>query len=197
MDEPAGVLLPGFTARVGFPVYKRLFIGLELPENCRETLAALNPRIKGLRWLPSDQLHLTMSFLGNVEASREEALKTAFAEVRVPPFFLPILGVGTFGGPMPTVVWAGVGHGHPHLFALHRRIQDAVLRENLEPDLKSFHPHITLGRARGVSRAALKPFLRQHEETEFGLWQVTGFTLYSSILSSDGATYTVEMRHEF
>jgi 2'-5' RNA ligase len=178
-------------------VYKRLFIGLELPDVCRETLAALNPHIKGLRWLSSDDLHLTMSFLGNIEALREEALKTALAEVRVPPFFLPIQGVGTFGGPMPSVVWAGVGHGHPHLFALHRRIQDAVLRENLEPDLKPFHPHITLGRARGVSRAALKPFLRQHEKTEFGLWQVTGFTLYSSVLSADGATYTVEMRHEF
>jgi RNA 2',3'-cyclic 3'-phosphodiesterase len=178
-------------------VSNRLFIGLELPANCRETLAALNPQIKGLRWLPADQLHLTMSFLGNVEASREEGLKTAFAQVRVPPFFLPIRGIGTFGGPMPTVVWAGVGSGHPHLFSLHRRLQDAVLHQNLEPDLKPFHPHITIGRARGVSCAALKPFLRQYEDTEFGLWQVTGFTLYSSALAADGPTYTVEMRQEF
>jgi 2'-5' RNA ligase len=178
-------------------VTKRLFIGLELPASCTETLAGLNPRIKGLRWLPADQLHLTMSFLGNVESSREEALKTAFSQVRVPPFFLPIRGVGTFGGPTPSVVWAGVGKAHPHLFSLHRRIQDAVLHENLEPDLKPFHPHITLGRARGVSRAALKPFLRQHEDTEFGLWQVTGFTLYSSILSSEGSSYSIEFRQEF
>jgi len=177
-------------------VSKRLFIGLELPENCRETLAALDPRVKGLRWLPSDQLHLTLSFLGNVEASSEEGLKTAFSQVRVPPFFLPIQGVGTFGGPMPTVVWAGVGNGHPHLFSLHRRLQDAVLHENLEPDLKPFHPHITIGRASGVSRAALKPFLRQYEDTEFGLWKVTGFTLYSSALSADGSAYTAEMRQE-
>lgn len=176
---------------------KRLFVGLELPRNCRETLEALNPRIQGLRWLPSDQLHLTMSFLGDVDASREQGLTTAFAEVRVPPFFLPIRGVGTFGGAMPTVVWAGVGNGHPHLFSLHRRIQDAVLHENLEPDLKPFHPHITIGRARGVSRAKLKPFLRQHEDEEFGLWKVAGFTLYSSALSSEGSIYTVEMQQEF
>ena len=176
---------------------KRLFIGLELPDSCRETLAALNPRIKGLRRLPADQLHLTMSFLGNVDASHEDGLKTAFTQVRVPPFFLPIQGVGAFGGPMPTVVWAGVGKGHPHLFLLHRRLQDAVLHENLEPDLEPFHPHITIGRARGVSRAALKPFLRQHENTEFGLWKVAGFTLYSSILSSEGSSYAVEMRQEF
>lgn len=180
-----------------FPVSKRLFVGLELPESCRETLAALNPRIKGLRWLPADQLHLTMSFLGNIERVQEECLKRAFADVRVPPFFLPIQGIGTFGTPLPTVVWAGVGHGHPHLFALHRHIQDAVLRENLEPDLKPFHPHITIGRARRVSRALLKPFLRKHTDSEFGLWKVTGFALYSSALSPDGPSYTVEMRQEF
>jgi len=98
---------------------------------------------------------------------------------------------------MPTVVWAGVGHGHPHLFSLHRRLQDAVLHANLEPDLKPFHPHITLGRARGVSRAALKPFLRQYEDAEFGLWKVTGFTLYSSVLSADGSSYSIEMRQKF
>jgi RNA 2',3'-cyclic 3'-phosphodiesterase len=175
-------------------VSKRLFIGLELPESTRIALHGIDPRIKGLRWLPAEQLHLTMSFLGEVDAAGEERLRETLVAVQVPPFFLPIAGVGTFGGDRPSVVWAGVGKGHPHLFALHQHIQDAVLHAGLEPDLKPFHPHITLGRARAVSRAALKPFLRRYAETEFDLWKVTGFTLFSSRLAAEGSIYTVEMR---
>ncbi len=99
--------------------------------------------------------------------------------------------------PHPTVVWAGVGHGHPHLFALHKRIQDAVLNAGIEPDLTPFHPHITIARTKGVSREALIPFLRRHAEEELGMWKVTGFTLFSSVLSPGGATYSIELRREF
>jgi 2'-5' RNA ligase len=181
-------------------VPKRLFIGLELPEADRATLAALDPRIKGLRWLPAEQMHLTMSFLGDVEADAEARLRDALAGVRVGEFFLPIEGVGAFGGGRPTVVWAGTGKGHPHLFALHKHIQDAVLHAGLEADLRPFHPHITLGRVSGrggVSRQALLPFLRRHAETEFGLCKITGFALFSSVLSPGGATHTVEMQFKF
>lgn len=176
---------------------KRLFVGLELPAGLREELAGLELRVKGLRLISVERLHLTMSFLGEVDAEIEERLKESLAGVRVPAFFLPVAGVGTFGGERPSVVWAGVGKGHPHLFALHQHIQDAVLHAGLEPDLKPFHPHITLGRMRGVSRAALKPFLQRYAETEFGLWKVTGFVLFSSRLSAEGSTYHVEMRQEF
>jgi 2'-5' RNA ligase len=175
----------------------RLFVALELPESHCETLAALDPHVKGLRWLPPQQLHVTMSFIGPVNPIEEERLREKLTGVRVPPFFLRIQGVGTFGGSRPTVVWAGVGTGHPHLFALHKRIQDAVLRAGLEPDLKPFHPHITLGRASGVSGATLLPFLRKNADVEFGLWKVAGFALFSSILSRDGPIHTVEWRRLF
>lgn len=142
-------------------------------------------------------MHLTLSFLGDVQAGDGERLRVALEEVRVPAFFLPIKGLGAFGGAHPTVVWAGVGHGHPHLFALHKRIQDAVLNAGIEPDLTPFHPHITIARTKGVSREALIPFLRRHAEEELGMWKVTGFTLFSSVLSPGGATYSIELRREF
>ncbi len=151
-----------------------------------------------MRWIPEVQLHLTLSFLGQVEASAQERLRQALGEVRVPPFFLPLRGVGVFNlHGWPSVVWVGVGKGHPHLFALHHRIQDAVLRVGLEADLKPFHPHVTIGRAKGISEQALQPFVRSHVDTEFDLIKVTGFALYSSVLAPGGATHRVEMRQEF
>jgi 2'-5' RNA ligase len=161
-------------------------------------LVSLDPHLNGLRWLTAEQLHLTLSFLGDVEVPAEDRLHEALGEVRVPPFVLPLSGVGVFNARgRPSVVWAGVGKGHPHLFALHRRIQDAVLHARIEPDLKPFHPHITIGRAKGISRQALQPFLRKHAEADLGMFEVTGFELYSSVLAAEGAIHQVEMRQEF
>jgi RNA 2',3'-cyclic 3'-phosphodiesterase len=67
----------------------------------------------------------------------------------------------------------------------------------VEANLKPFHPHVTIGRAKGISQQALQPFLRSHAETEFGLVKVTGFELYSSVLAAGGATHRVEMRQGF
>jgi RNA 2',3'-cyclic 3'-phosphodiesterase len=177
---------------------KRLFVGLELPPSCKSALFALDPHFPGLRWLPEEQLHLTLSFLGEVEASAYDRLCQILSGVRVPPFFLPLSGVGVFNSRnRPSVVWVGVGNGHPHLFALHRHIQDSVLSAGLEPDLKPFHPHVTVGRGNGISNQALQPFLRSHAEAEFGLVNVTGFGLYSSVLAATGAIHRLEMRQEF
>jgi RNA 2',3'-cyclic 3'-phosphodiesterase len=161
-------------------------------------LLSLDPHLTGLRWLTEEQLHLTLSFLGDVGTPSEDRLHEALREVRVPPFFLPLCGVGVFNARgRPSFVWAGVGKGHPHLFALHQRIQDAVLHAGLEPDLKPFHPHITIGRAKGISREALQPFVRRYAETTFDMFEVTGFELYSSVLRAEGAIHHVEMRQEF
>ena len=42
---------------------KRLFLGLELPAVCRETLAQLDPHLPRVRWGRTDQVHLTLSVL--------------------------------------------------------------------------------------------------------------------------------------
>jgi RNA 2',3'-cyclic 3'-phosphodiesterase len=175
---------------------KRLFVGLELPASCRGALSAIkNPQLTGLRWLPEEQFHLTLSFLGQVETSAEDQLRKALGKVRIAPFFLPLRGTGLFDtGRRASVIWVGVGQGHPHLFALHRRIQDAILAAGLEPSLQAFHPHVTIGRANGISREALKPLIRLHAETEFGLIRVTSFALFSSVLTAEGAIHKVEIR---
>lgn len=175
----------------------RLFIGLELPQSCKKVLGALDPRLPGLRWISKEQLHLTMSFLGNVGPLGMEALLEALSHVKVPPFFLPLEGTGIFNAHgRPSTVWVGVGRGHPHLFALHKRIQDAVISAGIEPDLKAFLPHVTIGRARDLSKEALQPFLRKHAKTEHGLFQVSRFILFSSRPGLAMASHSLEAAYE-
>lgn len=175
---------------------KRLFIALELPENCRGRLAGLRTSIRGVRWLAADQLHLTLAFLGDVDAEPELRMREELGKVRVPLFFLPIEGIGTFGGSRPSVIWAGVGTGHPHLFALHKRVHDALFAARFDPELRSFHPHVTLARLKEVSAPAIRPFIKQHESDEFGLVEFTSFALVSSMPGPEGSVYSIEARYE-
>ena len=173
---------------------KRLFVSLDLPEAIAAALVSLNPEVNGVRWLKLEQLHLTLAFLGNVEARAEAELRTRLSAIQFHSFFLPLQGVGTFPGRgFPKVLWLGVGQGHPHLFQLHKKVTDAALGAGLQPDLRPWHPHITLARCEHVSEARLRPFLRRHAEFDLGLVPINGFALKSSLLTPAGSIYTDEL----
>jgi len=51
-------------------------------------------------------------------------------------------------------IWIGVGKAHPHLFQIHKRVQEAALAVGIEPELRPWHPHIT------IAGAAVSPLKR-------------------------------------
>jgi 2'-5' RNA ligase len=163
---------------------KRLFVSIELPESIRSTLAALDPHVRGVRWLERAQMHLTLAFLGSVATDTQQTLSEKLQAISWKPFFLPLLGLGTFPSKgWPKIIWIGVGTGHPHLFQLHKRVQEAILATGLEPDLRSFHPHVTLARCRDVSPQTIRPFLKSHADFDAGMIHVESFCLNSSQLT--------------
>lgn len=173
---------------------KRLFVSIDLPHFVTNRLAELDPHLRGIRWLAPEQMHLTLSFLGNVASEVEEALKKNLEAITWKAFFLPISGLGTFPGKgRPNILWVGVGAGHPHLFQLHKRVQDAAIGAGLKPDLRSFHPHITLARCRDVSAESVRPFLRMHAGFDAGMIHVESFCLNSSELTPAGSVYHREL----
>jgi 2'-5' RNA ligase len=173
---------------------KRLFVSIELPESVTQRLAELDPHLRGVRWLAPEQIHLTLSFLGNVSAETQEALAEHLQAISWKAFFLPLVGLGAFPGKgRPNVIWIGVGTGHPHLFQLHKRVQEAALAARLEPDLRSFHPHITIARCRDVSSETIRSFLKTHAGFDAGMIHVESFCLNSSELTPAGSVYTSEL----
>ena len=173
---------------------KRLFVSIELPESITERLAELDPSLRGVRWLEPRQMHLTLAFLGNVSTELQAILSEKLEAISWKPFFLPLIGLGTFPSKgWPKIIWIGVGTGHPHLFQLHKRVQEALLAVGLEPDLRSFHPHVTLARCRDVSPETIRPFLKGHADFDAGLIHVESFYLKASQLSPGGSVYTTEL----
>ena len=173
---------------------KRLFVSIELPASITQRLAELDTHLRGVRWLAPEQIHLTLSFLGNVSAETQQALAENLQAISWKAFFLPLVGLGAFPGKgRPNVIWIGVGTGHPHLFQLHKRVQEAALAAGLEPDLRSFHPHITIARCRDVSAETIRPFLKAHTGFDAGMIRVESFCLNSSELTPGGSVYTPEL----
>jgi 2'-5' RNA ligase len=173
---------------------KRLFVAIDLPESTRHLLAALDPHVRGVRWTDSAQMHLTLSFLGEVPDETDFALREKLSVIEFGAFFLPIVGVGTFSAKgAPKIIWIGVGKAHPHLFQVHKRVQEAALAAGLEPELLPWHPHITIARCRDVSAQSLRKFLQSNAEFDAGMVHVEAFHLYSSKLTPAGPIHTREL----
>ena len=173
---------------------KRLFVSIELPGSATKLLAELDPHLRGVRWLEPCQIHLTLAFLANVPSEIQDALSEKLRAVSWKSFFLPLIGLGKFPSKgWPRIIWIGVGTGHPHLFQLHKRVQEALLAVGLEPDLRSFHPHVTLARCRDVSPQTIRPFLKSHADFDAGMIHVESFCLNSSQLTPNGSVYTAEL----
>jgi RNA 2',3'-cyclic 3'-phosphodiesterase len=173
---------------------KRFFVAIDLPESTKQFLVDLDPKIRGVRWTDASQMHLTLGFFGDVPEDVERALREKLSAIEFGAFFLPITGVGTFPskGP-PKIIWIGVGRGHPHLFQVHKHGQEAALAAGLEPELRSWHPHITLARCRDVAPQSIRKFLQSNADLDAGMIRVEEFHLYSSKLTPAGPIHTREL----
>jgi RNA 2',3'-cyclic 3'-phosphodiesterase len=173
---------------------KRLFVAIDLPESTRDLLAGLDPHIRGVRWTEPAQMHLTLSFFGEVPDETDLALREKLSAIEFGAFFLPIVGVGMFSAKRaPKIIWIGIGKAHPHLFQIHKRVQEAALAARLEPELRPWHPHITIARCKDVSAQSLRKFLQSNAEFDAGMIRVEAFHLYSSKLTPAGPIHTREL----
>ena len=173
---------------------KRLFVAIDLPDSTRQLLAGLDPHIRGVRWTDSAQMHLTLGFFDAVPDDADSVLRERLSAIEFGAFFLPVRGVGTFPAKgAPKIIWLGVGRAHPHLFQIHKRVQESALAAGLEPELRPWHPHITIARCRDVSTQSLRKFLQANAELDAGMIRVDAFHLYSSELTPAGLIHTREI----
>ena len=173
---------------------KRLFVAIDLPDSTRQLLAGLDPHIRGVRWTEPDQMHLTLGFFADVPEDVELKLREKLSAIEFGAFFLALNGVGVFPSKSaPKIIRIGVGKAHPHLFQIHKRVQEAALAIGIEPELRPWHPHITIARCRDVSAQALRKFLQSNAELDAGMIRVDAFHLYSSNLTPAGPIHTREL----
>lgn len=171
----------------------RLFVAIRPPPTVIEELMRLMGGIGGARWQTRDQLHLTLRFIGDVGPHQADDVHAMLAGVRQPAFEATLGGLGSFERRgQPEAVWAGVVP-HGPLKALHKKVDQAIVRAGLEPEHRAYSPHITLAR---LKRGAgpVRAFLEQ-PVARSAPFLVDSFGLYESKLTQDGAVYTIIERY--
>jgi 2'-5' RNA ligase len=173
----------------------RLFVGVGLPADVRMRLSALGAGVPGARWVPEENLHLTLRFIGEVTEGDAEDIHDALMSIRTKAFDITLAGVGHFEskGQVHTL-WAGI-EKNPELTALRDRIESAMVRLGLEPEERRYTPHVTLARLRDTPVHRVQEFLTAHALFRAGPVPVDHFTLFSSYLQGSGPIYSAEAEY--
>jgi len=167
----------------------RLFIAIELPTELKKELERLRTHIQGARWVPTEQLHLTLAFLGEVDEETAGKLIAQLAMVRTASFRLSFSGIGCFPDRQrPRVVWIGVKTA-PNLLKLAAAVRQSVLAAGIFLDERPFSPHLTLARLKLPAGAELGVFLERHCKVTLDPFSVSQFTLFQSRLTQQGAVH--------
>ena len=181
----------------------RVFVALDLPPSIKEYLSETMTRLRaslpgGVRWVDPAGVHLTLKFLGDVDAGLVtgllQAMDESAAKFARPDLQLQLAKLGTFPNQRePRVLWAGVSGDMEGLEQLQRLVDGAISDLGFAPERRPFRPHLTLGRVRdqvwAEDRRRIGTGLSQLPFNPSQLWKVEEMHLIRSTLTPRGAIY--------
>lgn len=145
----------------------------------RETGAAV--RDAGGRPVAPENYHVTLKFLGSVDAARREALCAAADRLRAPAFEFALDRIGCW--PKPRILWLGAADIPAPLAALAQGLERVAIAQGIAAETRAYRAHVTL--ARKVNRPGLL------EPVEPLRWCAAAFALAASETAPGGARYRV------
>lgn len=179
----------------------RVFIAVEIPLSIRQAIYDQTESLRGglggiVRWVPVENMHLTLKFIGDVSPANVEMITHMLAnETKVcKPFSMEVGGLGSFpNAKRARVIWIGI-QAPAALASLQRGIEAAATRLGYETEERPFSPHLTIGRVKQpISPADQQKVRAALEETRIGALgsaEVTAVHLFKSELKPGGAEYT-------
>lgn len=178
----------------------RLFIAIALAPDATAVLRALRDRLApaaghDLRWSAEEGWHVTLQFLGQTSAEQAACLTSNLSEIQATPVPVRIEGLDFFDR-------VGVFHAgivlSPELLALQQKVTAATRPCGFTPEARSYHPHITLARAKGRAGsralAPLRKVLQRSKENPVAEFTADEFLLYESFSGPEGSRYEVRAR---
>lgn len=179
----------------------RLFVALEIPSGVRDNLATLMDELRGTdgtsakskaRWTRPENLHVTLKFIGQVDAGRLQSMRAALTEVRSDsPVDLRFHGLGFFPNEKrPRVFWAGI-QASQNLTSVAGAIDEHLGKLGIPRETRAFSPHLTLARfdPPGISEK-LRTAAQENTDRDFGTLRTGEFHLIESKTHPGGAEYT-------
>jgi len=168
----------------------RLFTALDLPDAlCTDVAALRAPETLDVRWTPPEQYHVTLRFIGDASPETADRFTTRLDRIQAPvaegvPYGLDVLPSRR----NPSVLVVGL-EPTESLLAVYEAVSEALESVGLEPETRSYRPHVTLARVRDCSAEIVHRFLDRHEAGDLPSFRADAFHLYESTLTPDGAVH--------
>ena len=170
----------------------RLFVAIGIPDSVKDQLSGWRLSVRGARWVEPDQMHLTLTFLGEQPINVYREVCDSLETVAFAPFELRFQSVNFFGSKkVPRTLWADVCAG-PELMTLQNRVSKRCRELGLSIEARKFRPHLTLARLNGASYQDVGRFLETLYLAQTDPFWIDSFQLFSSKLHPHGAVYRVE-----
>ena len=169
----------------------RLFTGLEIPSDVRQSLSILRGGLPGARWIDPENYHVTLRFIGDVDDVIAHEVASLLGRVRREPFELRVEDLKSFGGRKPRAIVASVEPIQP-LIELQSELERLMQRLGLEPEGRKFTPHVTLARLRNTAPRDVADYLSTRGPVFGNSFRVSRFVLFSARASVGGGPYVVE-----
>lgn len=148
-----------------------------MQQHLKTTLA----RMRGKRQRV-EKLHITLVFLGSVDAESADCVQAAADNIRAEPFALELNRLGFF--PRPGVVWLAPATIPPELNKLYNDLSEQLQQQcGIDSERRAFHPHVTL-----IRRSRRRPPVDSIGPIH---WPVSDFVLIESRTLPEGARYEV------
>ncbi|MDP2857371.1 MAG: RNA 2',3'-cyclic phosphodiesterase [Bacillota bacterium] len=180
----------------------RLFVACLLPPGLRQELTGVRAAlgglqgrgIQGLKWVEMQNLHVTLKFLGEVEAADVRRVDHALdsCSPKASPFACRVAGIGAFPSDSSLrVLWAGIDAGAEEMGMLAGTIEKALHPLGFPRERRGFAAHITLARARDRASMPSPDDLPPGLSVKmFGEFRVEHFSLMKSDLRPHGPVYS-------
>ncbi len=176
----------------------RLFIAINLPDDVRGALdaaiAPLRPKLRAVRWVARERLHITLKFLGECTPERTTEVSAALQVVAAasPVLDCTFAAAGVFPNfRRPRVVWIGVQQ--PLIAKVVLEIERALEKLGVPAEARPYTPHLTVGRVDGelsvTELSALAAWVAQLGHV--AQLHVRSLELMHSELGAGGPTYTL------
>ncbi|MEJ5299556.1 MAG: RNA 2',3'-cyclic phosphodiesterase [Thermodesulforhabdaceae bacterium] len=176
----------------------RTFIAIDLPESVKKDLKTLQNSLipsatKEIRWVNPEGIHLTLKFLGDVELNRISEIEAVIADIskQHKPFELTPQGCGVFPSwKSIRVIWVGLVGDLDPLKALYAEIEERLEHLGFARENREFTPHLTIGRAKNISRSEkLSQTLAKFTTFKSSPFVVDEIVLFKSTLTPSRAIY--------
>jgi 2'-5' RNA ligase len=179
----------------------RIFIAIELSESVKKSLYRTQHTLKDscpdVRWIPAEQLHLTVKFLGEVADSDVDAACQAMARAAAAskPFTMRTQECGCFPERGSVrIVWTKAADEGGLLARCVEAVEAQIEPLGFPREHRPFAAHITIGRVRDdKSKGRLRAMVEAHRGANVEQ-EVASLTLMSSELSPKGSTYAAVSR---